>query len=175
MDKLSIQVFIALLLLLLQVSSVTADNSVNIVVVGDISHGPMQPTVKTIKNVTAKYGDKVNVTWMDMGTPEGLQYAQEHGLSAHLNILINGKYSYTYNGKEIVFQWFEGQYWTKEDLDAVIAGILSNSSSINTVNQSNVPVLPITTVVSALIVLSLSVLLIFLIMRYKRKDKQKKK
>ncbi len=174
MDKLSIQVFIALLLLLAQVSSVAADNSVNIVVVGDISHGPMQPTVKAIKNVTAKYGDMVNVTWMDMGTTEGMQYAQEHGLSAHLNILINGKYSYTYNGKEIVFQWFEGQQWTKEDLDAVIAGILSNSSSINTVNESKVPVFPTSIAVSALIVLSLGVLLIFLIMRYK-KDKGKKK
>ena len=173
MDKFSIQVFIALLLLLAQVSSVAADNSVNIVVVGDISHGPMQPTVKAIKNVTAKYGDMVNVTWMDMGTPEGIQYAQEHGLSAHLNILINGNYRYTRNGKEIVFQWFEGQQWTKEDLDAVIAGILSNSSSINTVDQSKVPVSPTSIAVYALIVLSLGVLLIFLIMRYK-KDKRKK-
>jgi len=171
MDKFSIQVFIALLLLLAaQVSTVAADNSVNVVVVGDISHGPMQPTVKAIKNVTAKYGDKVNVTWIDMGTTEGMQYAQEHGLSAHLNILINGKYGYTYNGKEIVFQWFEGQQWTKEDLDAVIAGILSNSS----VNESKVPVFPINIAVSALIVLSLGVLLILLIKRYK-KDKQKKK
>lgn len=175
MDKFSIHVFIAILLLLAQVSSVAADNSVNIVVVGDISHGPMQPTVKAIKNVTAKYGDMVNVTWMDMGTPEGTQYAQEHGLSAHLNILINGKYRYSYNGKEIVFQWFEGQQWTKEDLDAVIAGILSNSSSINTVNESKVPVLPINIAVSALIIVSLFILLILLIMRYRRKDKQKKK
>jgi hypothetical protein len=174
MNKFSIQVFIALLLLLAQVSSVAADNSVNIVVVGDISHGPMQPTVKAIKNVTAKYGDMVNVTWMDMGTSEGSQYAQEHGLTAHLNILINGNYHYTRNGKEIVFQWFEGQQWTKEDLDAVIAGILSNNSSINTVDQSKVPVSPTSIAVYALIVLSLGVLLILLIKRYK-KDQQKKK
>jgi hypothetical protein len=39
---------------------------------------------RRLKNVTAKYGAMVNVTWMDMGTTEGMQYTQEHGLSAHL-------------------------------------------------------------------------------------------
>ena len=102
-------------------------DKVNIDVAGFINHGPMQPTIKAIKEVTSKYDDKVNVTWIDSTTEEGQKYFQDHGLTAHLNILINGNYKFNLDGKEVTFQWFEGQYWTKEDLDAVINDVLSNN------------------------------------------------
>jgi hypothetical protein len=44
-----------------------------------------------------------------------------------MNILINGNYKFNLDGKEVTFQWFEGQYWTKEDLEAVINDVLSNN------------------------------------------------
>jgi hypothetical protein len=102
-------------------------DKVNIDVAGMINHGPMQPTVEAIKEVTTKFGDKVTVNWIDTTTEEGQKYLQDHGLSAHLNILINGSYKYKLDGKDVTFQWFEGQYWTKDDLDAVINDVLSNN------------------------------------------------
>ena len=98
---------------------------VSVVVVGTITHGPMQPTIKSIKDVLSKYGDKVSVTWVDMSTKEGDKYATEHKLDAHMNIVINGTYKYQVNGKNVEFQWFEGQQWTQQDLDAVLANLIN--------------------------------------------------
>ncbi len=105
----------------------TSTDKVNIDVAGMINHGPMQPTVTAIKEVTSKYGDNVTVNWIDITTDAGQKWVQDCGLTAHMNILINGYYKYTLDGKEVTFQWFEGQYWTKEDLDAVINDVLSNN------------------------------------------------
>ncbi len=124
---------IIVLSLFLPVSLASASSNVNIVVLGMINHGPMQPTVNAIKEVTSKYPD-ANVTWLDLETQEGQDYAQEHDLSAHLNILVDGRYQYNVNGKEVTFQWFEGQEWTKGDLDAVISGILDNDSALSPVD-----------------------------------------
>ena len=99
-------------------------NAVNVVVAGYINHGPLQPTVQAIKDVMAKYGNKVNVTWIDLGTSTGAAYFKANNLSAHMNVIINGKYTYVVNGKSVTFQWFEGQQWTKADLDAVISSLV---------------------------------------------------
>lgn len=103
-------------------------DKVDVVVVGMISHGPMQPTVNAIKDVLGHYGGRVNVSWVDMSTGEGEEYAQQHGLSAHLNVLVDGRYTYSVNGKDVSFQWFEGQQWTKDDLDAAIDSELNGGS-----------------------------------------------
>lgn len=105
-------------------SAAIASNAVNVVVAGYINHGPLQPTVQAIKDVLAKYGDRVKVTWVDLSTPQGQDYFKTHGLTAHMNVLINGTSSYVVNGKTVDFQWFEGQQWTKKDLDTVLAGLL---------------------------------------------------
>jgi hypothetical protein len=110
-------------------------DKVNIDVAGMINHGPMQPTIEAIKEVTSKFGDKVTVNWIDTTTEDGQKYLQDHGLSAHLNILINGNYRFNLDGKDVTFQWFEGQYWTKEDLDAVINDVLSNNGKAVPVNE----------------------------------------
>ena len=96
---------ILVLCMFLLVSIVSASQNVDVVVVGMISHGPMQPTVNAIKEVTSKYPD-VNVKWYDLQTSDGESYAQEHGLTAHLNVLINGKYQYDVNGKTVTFRYF---------------------------------------------------------------------
>jgi cytoskeletal protein RodZ len=107
-------------------ASGTAASTVgDVVVAGDITHGPMQPTVQAIKDVLAKYGDQVNVTWVDLSTQQGQAYFKAHGLSAHLNVIINGSYTYFVNGRNVKFQWFEGQGWTKKDLDTVLAGLIN--------------------------------------------------
>ena len=98
---------------------------VKVVVAGYINHGPMQPTVQAIKDVLAKYGDKVDVSWVDLSAKEGQSYFKQYGLTAHMNVIINGKYQYQVNGKTVTFQWFEGQQWTRQDLDAVIASLVN--------------------------------------------------
>jgi hypothetical protein len=105
----------------------TSTDEVKIDVAGYINHGPMQPTIKAIKEVISNYDDKVSVNWIDLETEDGQNYFKDHDLSAHLNIIINGKYKYMLGGKEVTFQWFEGQNWTKEDLDAVISDTLDNN------------------------------------------------
>ena len=107
------------------VSSAVPISPVNVVVAGYINHGPLQPTVQAIKDVLSKYDDEVSVTWIDLATPEGQSYFQEHGLTAHMNVIINGTSTYQVNGKTVVFEWFEGQQWTREQLDAVLANLIN--------------------------------------------------
>jgi hypothetical protein len=99
-------------------------NAVAVVVAGYITHGPLQPTVQAIKDVLSKYGDRVTVTWVDLNTQQGADYFKAHGLTAHMNVIINGKSSYQVNGKTVDFVWFEGQGWTRQDLDTVLAGLV---------------------------------------------------
>ncbi len=98
-------------------------NPVSVVVAGYINHGPMQPTVQAIKDVLAKYDDKVAVTWIDLATAEGQSYFQKHGLTAHMNVIINGTSTYQVDGKNVDFEWFEGQQWTREELDTVLTNL----------------------------------------------------
>lgn len=134
--KISIIVLMVLSILLI-VSAVSAlpDNKVEVVVLGMINHGPMQPTVNAIKEVTLKYGSDVTLKLIDLESEEGQKYSQEHGLTAHLNVVINGKYQYNINGKDVTFQWFEGQQWTKEDLDAVISNLLNNNGNVTAIDN----------------------------------------
>ncbi|MGD0353359.1 MAG: hypothetical protein ABSB38_07680 [Dehalococcoidia bacterium] len=109
-----------------EVSSPTVPTSpVSIVIAGYINHGPMQPTVRAIKEVLTKYDDKVAVTWIDLGTTQGESYFQDHGLTAHMNVIINGTSIYQVDGKTVDFEWFEGQQWTEKDLDTVLANLVS--------------------------------------------------
>jgi hypothetical protein len=108
-----------------EVDSSTAPSSpVTVVIAGYINHGPMQPTVRAIKEVLSKYDGNIDVTWVDLATTQGQSYFQEHGLTAHMNVIINGKSEYEVNGKTVDFEWFEGQQWTEEELDTVLAGLI---------------------------------------------------
>jgi len=98
---------------------------VSVVLAGYINHGPLQPTVKAVKDIVAKYGDKVRLTVVDLSTTAGQNYFKANDLTAHMNVIINGKYEYSINGKDVVFQWFEGVDWTKEDLDAVLSSLVN--------------------------------------------------
>jgi hypothetical protein len=102
-----------------------AVHNVDVVIAGYLNHGPMQPTIRAIKDILAKYEDNVAVTWIDLGTQEGAAYFKQNNLTAHMNVIINGTYEYNVNGKHIEFQWFEGTQWTKQDLDAVLSNLIN--------------------------------------------------
>ncbi len=130
-----ISIIILSLFLFVSVVSALPNNKVEVVVLGMVNHGPMQPTVNVIKEVTSKYGSDVTLKLIDIESEEGQKYSQEHGLTAHLNVVINGKYQYNINGKEVTFQWFEGQQWTKKDLDVVISDLLNNKGNVTPVDN----------------------------------------
>jgi hypothetical protein len=125
-----ISIIIMGLFLFVSVVSALPDNQVEVVVLGMVNHDPIQPTVNAIKEVTSKYGSDVNLKLIDMENEEGQKYSKEHNLKAHLNVVINGKYQYKVNGNKITFQWFEGQQWSKEDLDEVISSLLNNKGNV---------------------------------------------
>jgi hypothetical protein len=106
-------------------SPIVPTSPVSVVIAGYINHGPMQPTVRAIKEVLSKYDDKVAVIWIDLATTPGQSYFQEHGLTAHMNVIINGTSRYQVDGKTVDFEWFEGQQWTKTDLDTVLANLVN--------------------------------------------------
>jgi hypothetical protein len=135
MSRIIFAVCVLCLLSLAYGAFATSTDKVNIDVAGMINHGPMQPTVKSIKEVTSKYEDKVTVNWIDTTTDEGQKYLQDHGLSAHLNILINGNYKYNLDGKDVTFQWLVDGTWTKEDLDAVINDVVSNNGKAEPISS----------------------------------------
>jgi len=118
--------------------SAASSETVDIVAAGYIHHGPMQSTVLAIEDVVSKYCDKVTITWIDLETVEGQNYFQDHGLTAHMNVIVDGKDQYNIDGKDVTFQWFEGNSWTKEDLDAVISSLLNNGGSVSPVEQTEV-------------------------------------
>jgi hypothetical protein len=106
-------------------SSTVLSGSVTVVVAGYINHGPLQPTVRAIKEVITKYGDKLSVSWVDLETKQGESYFKEKGLTAHMNVIINGTSKYQVDGRTVDFQWFEGQQWNKKDLDSVLSNLTS--------------------------------------------------
>jgi hypothetical protein len=140
-------------------------SGVHIVEIGMFTHGPMQPTLKAVDEILGNYSDQVHVTKYDITTPEGAQYAKDHGITAHFSLFIDGKNHFLVGGKDVTFEWFEGQEWTKQDLDAVIAAELGlpggNSSVISLPVQTSAkpaPLEPIT-IVLALGISGLAVLL----------------
>lgn len=148
---------------------ISASEIVKIDVAGYISHGPMQPTIDAIKEVTSKYGDKVNVSWYDMNTADGSKFMTDNHLSAHLNILIDGKYTYLVNNKQVTFQWFEGQQWTKADLDSVISDTLNGkSNSLPNSQTTPKPNYFLYAVIGIIVVL----IAVFLILAFKKKAKR---
>jgi uncharacterized Zn-binding protein involved in type VI secretion len=106
-------------------SAAVAANVIDVVVAGYINHGPLQPTVTAIKDVLSKYSDRVKVTWVDSATQQGQDYFKAHGLTAHMNVIINGTSRYQVNGKTVDFLWFEGQQWNRKDLDTVLSGLVN--------------------------------------------------
>ena len=42
-----------------------------------------------------------------------------------MNVIINGTSSYQVDGKTVDFLWFEGQQWSRKDLDSVLAALVT--------------------------------------------------
>ena len=91
-----------------------------------MNHGPLMSTVKQIKDVLSRYGDKLSVSWHDFDTSEGEQFMAKKGLKQHVPLVIWIDYnpSVKVGEKEIKFVGFptgsgpasfQGK-WTMDDM-----------------------------------------------------------
>jgi hypothetical protein len=53
-----------------------------------MNHGPLQSTLKQMRNLFTQYGDKVAVSWYDFDSKEGEQFMAKKGLSQHMPLVI---------------------------------------------------------------------------------------
>jgi hypothetical protein len=95
-----------------------------------MNHGPLQQTIKGIREICNGYGKTLTVSWYDFESPEGEKFMARKGIQQHLPLVvwIAGKSTVKANGKEIQFVGFptgsgppsfQGK-WTLEDLRAAL-------------------------------------------------------
>ncbi len=91
-----------------------------------MNHGPLQSTLKGLRELCGGYGKAITVSWYDFESPEGEKFMARRGVREHvpLAIWIAGKTTADVKGKEIQFAGFPtgtGPHsfrgkWTLEDL-----------------------------------------------------------
>jgi hypothetical protein len=95
-----------------------------------LNHGPLQATLKQIRELCGGYGKTITVAWHDAESPEGEKFMTQKGIHEHtpLVIWIDGKKTVNVNGKEVQFagfptgagpSFFQGK-WTTADLRAAL-------------------------------------------------------
>ena len=107
----------------------TAGSSVKIEVLY-MNHGPLQDSIKDIKNVFSKYDGKVAVSWYDFDSKEGEAFMAKKGIKQHIPLVIwmDNQVKFKVDGKDIIFAgfptgavplFFQGK-WTTTDLQKVL-------------------------------------------------------
>jgi hypothetical protein len=95
-----------------------------------MNHGPMQPTLRDLRALFARYGDKITVSWYDFESDEGERFKSRMGISHHipLAIWVDGRSELMNNGRTIKFEgfptgsgpsFFQG-LWKLEDLVTIL-------------------------------------------------------
>ncbi|MEW6666377.1 MAG: hypothetical protein AB1512_14300 [Thermodesulfobacteriota bacterium] len=101
-----------------------------------MNHGPLEETVKQIRGVLAKYGEKLTVSWYDFDTPEGEQFMAKKGVRQHIPLVIwiDDSPVVNINVKKVQFvgfptgagpAFFQGK-WTMNDLRAALDWVTGN-------------------------------------------------
>jgi hypothetical protein len=91
-----------------------------------MNHGPLQSSLRQIKDIFSRYGNNITVSWYDFETKEGEQFMVKKGVKQHVPLVIwlDGKSALPVNGKEVKFVGFptgsgpaafQGK-WTMDDL-----------------------------------------------------------
>jgi hypothetical protein len=95
-----------------------------------MNHGPLQDSLKQIRNVFSKYQGKLTLSWYDFESKEGEEFMAKKKITQHVPLLIwmDEKVKFQLDGKDIVFagfptgsgpQFFQGK-WTMADLERVL-------------------------------------------------------
>jgi hypothetical protein len=91
-----------------------------------MNHGPLMDTIDKVRDLLAKYGDKINVSWYDFESSKGEQFKAKKGINQHIPLIIwiDGSSSVKVGQKEIKFigfpsgsgpAFFQGN-WTMDNL-----------------------------------------------------------
>jgi hypothetical protein len=95
-----------------------------------LNHGPLQPTLKKVRELCGGYGKALRVAWYDAESPEGEKFMVQKGIHEHtpLVVWIAGKTAASVRGKKVQFtgfptgsgpSFFQGK-WTTDDLRAAL-------------------------------------------------------
>jgi hypothetical protein len=95
-----------------------------------MNHGPMQPTLRSLRDLFPEYGNKVTVLWHDFESEEGNRFKAKMGIRRHvpLVIWINGESTLQVNARPVTFSgfptgsgpaFFQGK-WEMADLENVL-------------------------------------------------------
>lgn len=115
------------------VSSASAARAVSIDILY-MNHGPLQPTLKEMRELFSRYGSRIDVSWHDFESEDGAAFMKKKGISQHvpLKIWLDGKDTATLEGDEVKFVGFptgagplpfQGR-WTVSDLQKAIDQIV---------------------------------------------------
>ena len=91
-----------------------------------LNHGPLQPTLKKVRDLCDGYGKALTIAWYDSESPEGEKFMAKKGIRGHvpLAIWIAGRTTVVVKGKEVQFigfptgsgpAFYQGK-WTTDDL-----------------------------------------------------------
>jgi hypothetical protein len=91
-----------------------------------MDHGPMQPSLRALRSLFPKYGNKIKVFWYDFESEEGARFKSKKGIDKHIPLIIwlEEKSTLRVNGRSVTFSGFpEGTgpffargEWTLEEL-----------------------------------------------------------
>ncbi len=95
-----------------------------------MNHGPLQDSLKQIRNVFSKYQGKLTLSWYDFESKEGEDFMTRKKITQHVPLIIwmDEKVKFQVDGRDIVFagfptgsgpQFFQGK-WTMADLEKVL-------------------------------------------------------
>ena len=95
-----------------------------------MNHGPLQSSLRQIRDVFSRYGDKLMVSWYDFDSKEGEQFMAKKGINQHVPLIIwlDGTYSVKVGEREIKLTgfpsgsgpaFFQGK-WNMDDLKAAL-------------------------------------------------------
>ncbi len=100
-----------------------------------MNHGPMQPVIKSIKEILARHASSASAAWYDFETASGRDFMREKGLRGHIPLLIflNGSPTWQVQGRKVTFAGFPSGYgpyqfrgeWSLADLDRLLGALAS--------------------------------------------------
>jgi hypothetical protein len=100
-----------------------------------MNHGPVQPTLKNLRDLFPEYGKKIAVFWHDFESDEGNQFKAKMGIREHIPLVIwvDGESTLQVNAQPVTFSgfptgsgpaFFQGK-WTIADLRKVLDRLTS--------------------------------------------------
>jgi hypothetical protein len=95
-----------------------------------MNHGPLQDTLKKVKNVFSSYGNRLSISWYDFNSREGEQVKVRKGINQHIPLVIwiDDSPVVVLGGRKVQFAgfptgsgpaFFQGK-WNLDDLKAAL-------------------------------------------------------